>query len=108
MDDLWEAPLTELERSHTERYAAASHAMQSGVATELTRGMEAAAANPKMLRTGVNSALVDSSALARLLIRKGTIGREEYFRVLADAMEEEVRRYEKKLSEERGVKITLG
>lgn len=47
----------------------------------------------KHLRVGVNSALVECSAMARLLFRKGLITSEEYFDTLEEAWDEEVGRY---------------
>jgi len=91
-----------------ERYAAAAHAMQSGVAMEMFLPDRQSATEPKHLRVGVNSALVDSAALAELLIRKGVITEEEYFEALAEGMEREQRKYEKRLSEHYGRRITLG
>ena len=96
--------MTDQERIDTaaQRYNAAAHAMQSGVAAENGRDQE-----PKHLRVGVNSALVDSSSLAKLLIDKGVITPVEYHEAIADGMEAEVRRYEERLSRAKGVKITL-
>lgn len=87
------------------RYAAACHAMQSGVAMEMQRG--ARNTEPKHVRVGVNSALVDSSALAELLIAKGVITHDEYAEALAAGMEREVSTYEQRLSEQLGTNITL-
>ena len=50
-----------------QRYDAAAHAMQSGVAFEIGAGVSRET-EPKHLRVGVNSAMVDSAALAALLI----------------------------------------
>jgi hypothetical protein len=54
-------------------YAEAMHAMQTGVAN--LSGNDLA---PKHLRVGINSALVDNAALARLLVKKGVFTQEEY------------------------------
>ena len=89
-----------------DRYTAAAHAMQSGVATEM--GINPAPTEPKHLRVGVNSALVDSSALAELLISKGVITEDEYLEAIAAAMEREARTYEQRLSDHFGKTITLG
>lgn len=80
------------------RTTAAAHAMQSGVAAEMNAGMPAAT-EPKHLRVGVNMALIDSAAIARLLIRKGIITEVELAEALADQTEEEKRSYERRLSE---------
>lgn len=87
-----------------ERYTNAVHAMQSGVATLMN--FDANETSPKHLRVGVNSALCDSSALAKLLISKGLITEEEYLKAEADMMEEEVKRYEQSLAS-RGIKAKL-
>ena len=89
-----------------ERYAAAAHAMQSGVATEMAQGSRDT--EPKHLRVGVNSALVDSGALAELLIKKGVISEAEYLEAIAAGMEREAKNYEERLSRKLGTKITLG
>ena len=88
------------------RYTRAAHAMQSGVAMEMQKGSRVT--EPKHLRVGVNSALVDSSALAELLIAKGVITEDEYHEALATGMEREVTTYEQRLSEQAGTTIRLG
>ena len=90
-----------------ERYLQATHAMQSGVAAEMT-GIHADACSPKHLLVGVNSALVNDAALVALLVSKGIITYEEYVKAVADEMEREVIRYEERLSAERGMRVTLG
>ena len=100
--------MTEEERllEHTVRYQKACHAMQSGVAMEMQIGGRAH--EPKHLRVGVNSAMVEGSALVQLLIEKGLFTKEEWARALAVSMENEVRSYEARLSQSLGgQKITL-
>lgn len=82
------------------RYAAAAHAMQSGVAMEMN--FDLSGVEPKHLRVGVNSALVAQGGLARLLIDKGLITEAEYTAAVADAMEAEVARYEEILRQRLG------
>lgn len=81
----------------TARYKVAARAMQSGVKYygELigTRDQE-----PKHLRVGINSAQVSLSAITSLLVAKGIVTQEEYATAVADAMEDEVVRYQKDLS----------
>lgn len=92
----------------TERYMAAAHAMQSGVATEIgLDGLETGAASPKHLRVGVNSAQVANAALAGLLIAKGIITQEDYAEALAAGMEAEQERYEQHLSARLGKTVKL-
>lgn len=91
--------------AHMQRYQAAAHAMQSGVAFKM--GHDPNETNAKHLRVGVNSALRDSSTLARLLMAKGLITEEEYVAAQADGMEEEAELYRRWLSDHTGVNITL-
>jgi len=88
------------------RYEALCHAMQSGVAYFAGDGISKDM-TPKHLRVGVNSALVDSSALARLLMRKGVIGEVEYYEALVEGMEDEVKRYHAQLPDHLIGKVTF-
>ena len=88
-----------------DRYVAAAHAMQSGVAAEHARGSRDG--EPKHLRVGVNSALVNDRALAELLIAKGVFTEDEYVAAVADAMEAEAAAYEARLTEQLGTRVTL-
>lgn len=80
-----------------ERHAAAAHAMQTGVAYTMEK--EPNETKPKHLRVGVNVALCDQSALVKLLVAKGILTMDEYEKAIADEMEAEVKRYEKRLAE---------
>ena len=62
---------------------------------------------PKHLRVGVNSAMVENAALARLMMKKGLFTQEEYIEALADVMEEEAKTYEQWLSLHLGVEVKL-
>lgn len=85
--------LTDAERKQLmERYRAASHAMQSGVAVLIEQGSRET--EPKDLRVGVNSAMVDSAALAKLLLAKGVFTEREYLTALAEMMEAEAKNYQ--------------
>ena|SRR5581483_12024765 len=88
-----------------QRYQAAAHAMQTGVAFKMDHAPSET--SPKHLRVGVNSALRDSASLARLLISKGLITEEEYIQAQADGMEEEAELYRQWLSDHTGANITL-
>lgn len=90
----------------SKRYLRAVHAMQAGVST-LISFKECRSIEPKHLRVGINSALVESSALAKLLIDKGVITMDEYENAMADAMEKEVRRYEEIIKKLTGKEIKL-
>ncbi len=81
------------------RYGMALHAVQTGVAMHVVKNHPSI--EPKHLRVGVNSALIDSATLAELLIERGIFTREEYLTKLCLKAEEEVSRYEKEL----GVKL---
>lgn len=86
------------------RYHAAAHAMQSGVAFDPTsKSLE-----PKHLRVGVNSAMVETSAIAGLLMEKGIISEAEWYAALADGMEAEAKRYADELSKQHGMTVNLG
>lgn len=88
-----------------ERYTAALHAMQSGVAAEHQLGERDG--EPKHLRVGINAAKVELGGLAGLLVSKGVIDHDEYVTAIADAMEAEVVRYEDRLSDRLGRIVTL-
>jgi hypothetical protein len=93
-----------------ERYRAACHAMQTGVKTEMGLPGREHATDPKDLRVGINSAMCDHAAIARLLIAKGVITQAEFMKELADEMEREVDRYRVSIAEQMGVdpsRITL-
>jgi len=76
---------------HKIRYQAAAHAMQTGVATLM--GLDPNETTPKHLRVGVNNALIGEGVLAKLLLDKGVITEEEYWKELADMTEKEVESY---------------
>lgn len=84
----------EREAEATREYTSAVHAMQSGVMVEMTARLNTAH-EPKQLRVGINSALVECSVLVQLLIDHGLITRAE------------VERYETRLAEHYGTEITL-
>lgn len=86
------------------RYQAALHAMQSGVALKLEKG---GPEHPKHYRVGINAAMVDASAMAKLLIRKGIITQTEYLEAVAVEMEAEKARYEAELSKRFGGSTSL-
>lgn len=96
--------MTESIEQAQKRYAAAAHAMQSGVAADPT----APELSPKHLRVGVNSAMIEHGALAGLLIAAGVIEEAAYFTALADAMEAERDKYAAELSKKLGRPVTLG
>jgi hypothetical protein len=87
------------------RHYAAAHAMQTGVAYEQQR--DPSDGSPKHLRTGINAAMSDHCGLVKLLIEKGLISEDEYTKAIADEMEREKERYEVRLTERYGKKITL-
>lgn len=77
------------------------HRVQSGIAFfEGQRdllGTRYAEVEPKHLRVGVNSALIETSSLARVMFRKGLMTSEEYFDALIESWEQEVDSYREKV-----------
>ena len=95
-----------------QRYLNAAHAMQSGVrfdmeSDNLPADANKSATDPKSLRTGVNSAMIETAALAHLLIEKGLITSDEYIKSLVKFMEQEVELYEQRLAIKLGHPVTL-
>lgn len=80
---------------HRAKYLAAMRSMQSGVA--MWMNYDPGETQPKHLRVGVNSAFVQSSVLADILIKKGIITEEEWWGALVDGMEAEANDYAKKI-----------
>ena len=91
--------------SAADRYKAAMHAVQSGVALEQRSGSDDG--SPKHLRVGINSAHVSIHALSSLLIEKGILTLDELRDALADAAEAEVTRYKQRLWERFGTEVDL-
>jgi hypothetical protein len=81
-----------------DRYRALAHAMQSGVEFYQDKTDQ----TPKHLRVGVNMALVDSSALAMVLMRKGLLTPAELIESLISKLEQEVAQYEAKINAQHG------
>ncbi len=81
-----------------DRYLAAAHAMQTGVALEMQQHSQPT--EPKHLRVGINVAMCDHAALVRLLIDKGVISDAEYMKALADEMEREVENATRRIYQE--------
>jgi hypothetical protein len=92
-------------RNSLERYEAAMHAMQTGVAFDQAAGSQDG--SPKHLRVGINLAMSDHASLVRLLLAKGIITEEEYFQAVAEGMEQEAEEYRKALSERWGKDVKL-
>lgn len=89
-------------------YLEAAHAMQTGVAVMQSR--DSRETEPKSLRVGVNSAMVDTAAIVRLLVQKGIFTMREFDEVLTDQMNLEAESYEIRVRDALGgeKKITLG
>jgi elongation factor P hydroxylase len=88
-----------------EDYMNAMHAMQTGVSYTLS--IDPTEGDVKHIRVGINSALCSASALVYLLIEKGIITEEEYFTKLIELTKNDVKDYEKKLSEHYGTEVKL-
>ena len=77
------------------------HRMQSGIAFLEGRqevfGERFAEIEPKHLRVGINMALLEGSALAALMFRKGLIEAEEYFDVIIEFLDMEVMSYSRRI-----------
>lgn len=78
-------------------YEEALHAMQSGVAMEMLYDLTST--QPKHLRVGINSAMIDTAVIVRLLIEKGVFTDEEFGEVLRLEANREVDKYEDRLRE---------
>lgn len=89
------------------RYAAAMHAMQSGVAMEMEVDERRSATEPKHLRVGINSAMVNDYAMMMLFVKKGIITEREYLEAVVEAAEKEKTDYEARLTAYFGKTITL-
>lgn len=99
--------MTPMSAENRQRYNAAMHAMQTGVALDQELGSQDG--TPKHLRVGVNSALMESSMLARMLIAKGVFTWEEYYDALVEAAELEALEYQQRIQDRYGSdKIILG
>jgi hypothetical protein len=93
----------------SDEYTALVHAVQTGVMYRMKyEEGDTAETSPKHLRTGVNSALCDTGALAKTLIEAGVITLEAYRDNLIYFLKLEVESYEKYLSEKIGADIKLG
>lgn len=74
------------------------HAMQSGVEYRRNKRDQ----EPKHLRVGINSALIDSGAVMQVLIDKGILTAEELLAARVKLLEDEVEAYRKEISDELG------
>jgi hypothetical protein len=88
------------------KYHEALKAMQAAIGMDVETGTKSA--SPKHLRVGINSAMIDTGAIARLLIKKGVFTEQEFDESLEVLANEEVASYEKLLSEKLAAKVTLG
>ena len=91
------------------KYHALCQAMQTGVAYETEPGVcQQDSHIPKHLRVGVNMAMCEQGAMAKLLVKKGIITEEEYVDAMIDMMEQEVKQYTDRIEKALGgAKITL-
>jgi hypothetical protein len=96
-------PLPQPTPEQEARIRSLGHRVQSAVAFFEGRqeafGERCMETEPKHLRVGVNSALVETSALARLMFRKKLITSEEYFDALIESWEAEVALYQARVAQ---------
>jgi hypothetical protein len=109
-----------MERGQRIIYEELCHAHQTGVKTDIETdpknhqplGNGTAAFDVlrylKHLRVGIDGALVEQSALAKILMDKGIFTEQEYFDAIVAARRAEVARYEKILSDRLGAPVKLG
>lgn len=75
-----------------------SHRVQSGIAFLMSNaemhGKRFPQCEPKHLRVGINSAMIEASALARLMLAKKICTADEYFEMIIQVWREEVERYQ--------------
>ncbi len=102
----WEEVKTDPCDPHRIRYEKAAHAMQAGV--KFSVGMPGVGDETmETLRVGINSTMVETSALVAILIDLGFLSREHWYRTLADGMEAEVAWYVTIIEQYTGKKVTL-
>jgi hypothetical protein len=73
------------------------HAVQTGVMYKMKLPGDKST-EPKMLRTGINTALVQEGAVVSLLIKKGIFTEQEYWESCVVYLRAEVKSYEEELS----------
>ena len=88
-----------------DKYLAAMHAMQAGVAMMMET--DSKQTDPKHMRVGINSALISNTAVVDLLVEKGVITQVEFFQSLLKHAEMERDSYQQQISEKLGTKVTL-
>lgn len=108
-------PVSDIEARPTpeqgEQLLALQHMVQSGIAAlqghHQLHGGRFPQCEPKHLRVGVNSAMVEASAMARILFAKGICTPREFFDQLIAVWNEEVDSYERLLREQIGPNVSL-
>ena len=94
------------------RYTTALHKIQAGVAALMgyaeTHGERYPEAEPKHLRVGVNSALLNVSAVGELLVEKGIVTEDELAEKIVEYVEREAEVYRERVQAKfPGTEITL-
>jgi hypothetical protein len=94
-----------------EQLTSLPHRVQSAIAflsDKLAReGRRNQALEPKHLRVGVNSALVEASALGMLLMQKGLVTPDEYYEALIRGWESEVKSYQDLIHQAFGPNVSI-
>lgn len=85
------------------------HAIQTGVLyMSKHESGDTAETSPKHLRTGINSSLIESSALVKTLVEADVIDWETFRDNVIFMLKLEVKNYEERLSKVMGTSIRLG
>jgi len=87
------------------RYEIACHAMQTGVAYKMA--VSPNETNPKHLRVGINSAMVETSVLFKIMLKRGLITEIEFYEILCETMEEEAKGYQSWIEVHIGKQVKL-
>jgi hypothetical protein len=92
-------------REARDRYLAAMDNLSVGVKAK--QKLDQTETDPHSLRVGLNSAMIQVSALVQVLIHTGHLTEVDWYRILANVTESEVRLYEQWLSEATGTSVTI-
>jgi len=104
--------ITEGIKKQVVRMQDAQHAMQTGVRMYTEQSLPDASPELirllKHLRVGINTCMCETATMCELLAKAGHIDLEEFYKMLADKLEDDVKGYEKELKADFNIDITLG